>query len=424
MAKRHLPVYPNLEQLASEAETLHRERLKGNVDALTDFEEFHPQFTDLAEPTVADARLVLARLYGVASWDRLVLACEMTDSIQRNDVGAVRRLITEHPELLHEDARGVPGNWGPPMSYASNLGRDEIVQMLAAAGANDVQHAFDRACLQGQIETAKWLMGVGAKVERGIVMGPCETQNANGLSLLLDLGAELCDEAGNKLAPLAMVLETYSRDPEGKHRCLELIEEHGVQLPDTPIMALHRGRIDMLADHVRADSQLLQRKFSYREIYPLELGCHTDESLGLHGTPLDGTTLLHISIDFDEMQIARWLLENGMDVNITAEVDGDGFGGHTPLFNAAVSQPHACGRQRDASMAKLLLSFGADVTVRASLRKRLRFVDDESVHRFTNVTPLEYAQTFHEPRWICDPVMKLLQERTPRDLRSNNTPKP
>ena len=298
------------------------------------------------------------------------------------------------------------------MSYAANLGRDEIIQVLAAAGAKDVQHAFDRACLQGQIETARWLFEHGATLQRGIVMGACETQNAAGLKLLLELGAELCDSDGNALAPLAMLLETYCRNPEGKHQCLELMARHGVRLPNTPVMALHRGRIELLQDYLRRDPKLLNKRFSYRDIYPLELGCHEDTSLGLHGTPLDGTTLLHMCVDFDEMDIARWLLKNGADVNAKARIDAEGFGGHTPLFNAVVSQANTCGRQQNASMAKLLLSYGADSSVRASIRKRLRFVDDESEHVYRDVTPLSYGQAFHEKRWTRKAVLQLLAEQS------------
>jgi len=29
--------------------------------------------------------------------------------------------------------------------------------------------------------------------------------------------------------------------------------EHGLELPDTPTMALHRGRIDLLEEHLRRD---------------------------------------------------------------------------------------------------------------------------------------------------------------------------
>ncbi|HBE71235.1 MAG TPA: hypothetical protein DDW52_24070 [Planctomycetaceae bacterium] len=410
MAKRHLPVRPNLSQLKSQAKDLLRDFRERLADAVEEFREFHPEIQDSGEVKLADAQLVLARSYGVRSWPRLVQACRMIDAIHKNDLAAIQDLITSHPDLLHEDARGVRGNWGPPMSYAANLGRDEIIQMLARAGAKDVQHAFDHACLQGQVETARWLFEHGASLERGIVMGACETQNAAGLELLLELGAELCDAEGNQMAAVAMLLETYCRNPHGKHRCLELVESQGIDLPETPVMALHRGRVDLIDAFVRRDPDVLHKTFTYREIYPLEMGCHEDESLGLHGTTIDGTTLLHMCVDFDEMEIASWLLDNGADANATAQVDAAGYGGHTPLFNAVVSQANTCGRQQDASMTKLLLSHGADPTMRASLRKRLRFVEDESEHFYQDVTPLSYGQAFHEKRWTSRAAMQLLAE--------------
>jgi len=63
------------------------------------------------------------------------------------------------------------GNWGPPMSHAANLGRLEIIKAIAALGAKDFQHPFDRTLLQGRIECARWLHEHGAKLAPGIVMG-------------------------------------------------------------------------------------------------------------------------------------------------------------------------------------------------------------------------------------------------------------
>ena len=101
--------------------------------------------------------------------------------------------------------------------------------------------------------------------------------------------------------------------------------------PDTPTMALHRGRIDLLEKHLRRDPKLLSRTFSHREIYPAEMGC--GEAIGATvGTPLGGSTLLHMCADYDEMEIARWLLDNGMDVNARSAVGATGFGGYTALF--------------------------------------------------------------------------------------------
>jgi ankyrin repeat protein len=341
----------------------------------------------------------------------------MTDAIWRGDAAAVRVLVLKDPRLLHESARGVAdSNWGPPMSYAANVGQDGIIAMLCELGAKDLQHAFDRACLQGRIETARGLHAMGARPAPGCVMGPCETLNAEGLAFLFELGAELADEDGDCLAPIALLLQTYCRGPKGKHQCLELVAERGIALPDTPVMALHRGRIDLLEAHLRRDPQLVRRTFSHEEIYPPALGCHADHSLALHGTPLAGTTLLHICVDFDEIEIARWLIEHGADVDAKAEIDADGFGGHTPLFGCVVSQAYLCRLQQDAAFTRLLLDHGADPNARASIRKQLRFVPDETMHEYRDVTALAWGKRFHGPgypghTWVSKPAMQLIAER-------------
>jgi hypothetical protein len=411
MRDRHLPVRPDLEQLRHQAKDLLRALRRGDPAAAATLARHHPRLVEPARARLADAQLALARSCGLPSWPRLVLACRMTDAIWRDDAEAVRELVRKHPELLHENARGVESNWGPPMSYAANLGRDRIIDLLRELGACDLQHAFDRACLQGRIETARRLYALGAVAGPGSVMGPAETQSGSGMALLLELGAPIADGDGDPLAPVALVLQTYSRNPEGKHRCLELFAERGVELPATPPMAVHRGRIDLLERHLRRDPRLLARTFSHREIYPPALGCHADETLALHGTPLAGGTLLHLCVDFDEMELARWMIERGADVNAKAAVDSDGFGGHTALFGCVVSQPYRVGLRRDDAFARLLLDQGADPNARASLRKRLRFVADETWHEYRDVTPLSWGRRFHDQDWVSTAVLRLLAER-------------
>jgi len=412
---RYFPVRPDLDQLRHQAKDLLRAIRRGEAAAVAELGKHHPKRIEPEAAKLADAQFVLARGYGLPSWPRLVAACRMTDAIWRGDVEAVRELILNNPKLLQEAARGVSdSNWGPPMSYAANVGQDAIIAMLREMGATDVQHAFDRACLQGKIETARRLYAMGARPAPASIGGTCETLNDAGMAFLLELGAELVDERGDKLAPVALLLQTYSRFPEGKHRCLELVVRHGVELPDTPVMAVHRGRIDLLAEHVRRDPSLTARTFSLAEIYPLELGCGPDLSFGLHGTPLDGTTLLHICVEFDEIEIARWLIDRGTDVNTRASVDADGFGGHTPLFGCVVNNSYLCGRHRDAAFARLLLDHGADPNARASIRKQLHFVPDETMHEYRNVTPISWGEQFHGQRyhnWVSRPAMQLIAER-------------
>jgi hypothetical protein len=417
---RHFPVAPNLEQLKHQAKDLLRAIHAQDESAVAQLRKHHPgRKSKPIEPSVAklaDAQLVLARCYGLPSWARLVTACRMTAAIWRGDAETVRKLVLKDPRLLHEGARGMPDNWGPPMSYAANVGQNKIIEMLREMGAADVQYAFDRACLQGKLETARRLHEMGARPSPGCVMGPCETLSDTGLAFLLELGADLADAERNRLAPVALLLQTYSRYPEGKHRCLEIVAASGIDLPDTPVMAVHRGRIDLLEAHLKRDPHMLSRTFSLDEIYPPSLGCGPDPSYGLHGTPLGGTTLLHICVDFDEIEIARWLIERGADVNAKAAIDADGFGGHTPLFCCVVSQAFLCRRQQDAAFARLLLDHGADPNARASLRKQLRFVPDESMHKYRDVTPIGWGERFHGPgspghTWVSKPAMELIAER-------------
>ena len=315
MAKKfydyYLPVRPNLDQLKRQAKDLLHAIRAGDPDAIAELKKHNPKEIDPATAKLADAQLALARAYEVASWPRLVTACRMIHAIWEGDVQTVRELVVKNPKLLKESASGVPdSNWGPPMSYAANLGQDAIIQMLREQGANDVQSAFGRACLQGKIETARHLLAMGARITPGIVMGPCETLNGAGLSLLLELGAEFADGKGDRLSPIALILETYSRNPPGKHRCLEIVNDRVLTLPDTPAMAVHRGRIDLLEALFRRDPDLVRRTFSHEEIYPPILGCHSDHSLALGGTPFAGGTLLHMCVDFDGAAAttnpARW----------------------------------------------------------------------------------------------------------------------
>jgi len=191
--------------------------------------------------------------------------------------------------------------------------------------------------------------------------------------------------------------------------------QHGLELPDTPTMALHRGRLDLLEQHLRRDPGLLRRTFAHQEIYPPALGCH-DEVLATHGTPLAGATLLHMCVDYDELEIARWLLERGMDVDAKAAIDGDGFGGHTALFATVVSQPNFWinhgGRPDEAPFARLLLDRGADPNARASLRKQLHpGYGPDTLHEYRDVTPLAWGEQFHKTIFVSAAALRLIAER-------------
>jgi hypothetical protein len=419
---RHLPVRPNLDQLKNQAKDLLRGVRRGDPSALAEFSQHHPGKLAPDQIKLADAQFALARSYGAASWPRLVESCQLIDAIWRDDVDAVRDLVTQNPKLLHEDAGIRNKNWGPPLSYAANLGRDAIIKLLHKFGSMDLGQAMDRAILQSKVGTAAMLyrlMGSPPPPE-GALSGPAYTLSVQGTAFALKIGVPVRDEYGRRLAPVDVVLETDSRKPSAKHEILEMYVEHGLELPDTPTMALHRGRIDLLEEHLRRDPELLSRTFTHEEIYPPDMGCH-DEVDATQGTPLKGTTLLHMCADYDEIEIARWLLDHGMDVDARAAVDADGFGGHTALFATVVSQPnfwmnYGAGGPKVAPFTELLLEHGANPNARASLRKKLHpgygpKYDVETTFEYRDITPLSWGRQFHAKVFVSEPAMRLIEER-------------
>jgi hypothetical protein len=414
---RRLPAQPHLDVPKREARELLRALRDSRPEALDRIRRRHPKFAASDSGAIAsvkwklsDAQLVIAREYGFAKWADLKLRIEtnpeahaLETAIRADNRDEVVRLLRQNPALLHLPVRS--GNWGPPMSHAANLGRLEIVQAAAELGARDFQHAFDRAILQGKIDCARWLHVHGARPEPGIIMGACETLNPAGMRFLAEIDAPFTNADGDRLAPLALVLGTYGRNPAGKHEVLDVFAGNGYSFPDTPMMAFHRGDLARLKDFLR-DPALAQRRFLSDEIFPPELGCR---EAGMCGTPLEGATLLHLAIDYDEQDVFDLLLAQGADVNARATVDANGFGGQTPLFNSVISCAYLNGRQRDAAMTRVLLERGASTKIRASLRKFLDWIEQPRWHEARDVTPAEWGEGFPLPGWVNPEALRLIQ---------------
>jgi len=411
---RLLPDRPHLDVPRREARELLADWKKGDRAALERLRSQHPRLRRLtleeiaaAPARLADAQWVIALEYRYATWAELKHRIEknnvsiaIQDAIHSGDADLVVALLRQNPEFLQLPLRGK--SRGAALKYAADAGQLGVVKAVAALATTELQAALDRTVLKGHLDCAGWLLANGARLRPGIVMGPCHTLNSAALSFLADAGAPFTDEHGNKLAPLAMVLTIYSRNSAEKHACLSVFERLGYALPDTAVMAFHRGRLDLLERHLQRDHALLARRFPSAEIYPPNLGCVGPDFSGMCGTPIDGGTLLHLAIDFDEQEIFNWLLANGADVNVPATVDAAGFGGHTPLFNAVV------GSRRGTAMGQELLARGADRSHRASLRKFLDWIERPHWHETLAVTPLEWGQTFPERDWVNSELLAQL----------------
>jgi hypothetical protein len=419
MPVRRLPVRPDLEQLQRQAKELLRAIHAGDAVAVAEFREHHPESIDPSAAKLADAQLVLARSYRASSWTRLVHAVRLADAIWRDDADVVLALVTRNSALIHEHVLiRTDSNWGPPMTYAANLGRDRIIRLLHQHGAKDLESAAGRAALQGKPDTVRMIYDLMGRpsLDKWTLAGPAYTLSVEGTAVLLALGARVVRPEGVDRNTMEHLLGTDSRNPPAKHRILELYVEHGFEPADTPVMALHRGRIDLLEAHLARDPDLLTRTFDIVDVFPLAPACSRDPYTA-QGTPVHGTTLLHIAAYFDELEIAEWLLDRGMDPDARAAIDGDGFGGYAALFSTVVSQHnfwvnYGRGRPDEAHFTRLLLDRGADPNVRASLRSRLEPGHGGGLLReYRDVTPLSWGERYDARIFVSRESLRLIEAR-------------
>jgi hypothetical protein len=419
MPVRRLPVKPDLEQLHRQAKDLLRAIHAGDATATAELREHHPESIDPSAAKLVDSQLVLARSYRMTSWTRLVQAVQLADAIWRDDVEDVRTLVTRNPALIHDAVLiRTDSGWGPPMTYAANLGRNDIIRLLHRHGAKDLESAAGRAALQGKPDTVRMIYDLAGRpsLDTWTLAGPAYTLSVEGTAVLFTLGARIVGPDGVDRNTMEHLLGTDSRNPAAKHRILEMYVEHGFEPPDTPVMALHRGRIDLLEAHLIRDPHLLTRTFEIADVFPHAPAC-AREPFTAQGTPVHGTTLLHIAAYFDELAIAEWLLDRGMDPDAPSAIDGDGFGGYTALYSSVVCQRsfwvnYGKGQPDEVRFTRLLLDRGAKPNVRASLRARLEEGHGGGpLREYPDVTPLGWGEQFHAPIFVSREALRLIASR-------------
>lgn len=170
-------------------------------------------------------------------------------------------------------------------------------------------------------------------------------------------------------APIDSLIEGYLRSPRFAD-CLLLLMDAGARISDPLVEALLLDDETRLQKHLStAGKTELARKVAIPCAF----------------TSCVGVTALHICAEFNSVRCAGVLIDSGSDVNATADVDADGFGGQTPIFHCVNSIRNYC-----RPMMELLVEAGADLDLRLKgLRWGLGATWETLV---LDVTPISYAQ--------------------------------
>ncbi|WP_269541764.1 ankyrin repeat domain-containing protein [Cerasicoccus fimbriatus] len=337
--RKRLPVKPSAEHLRKQAKRRHK----------------------LApEKPLSEHQHALAYEYGCKSWAQLM---HMVETMLRGS----------------DQLSNVKYEWEALPKAAKERDEARIREILASG--EFTQHDLDVALVQTVIPAphlAELLIEHGADVDGqyGSDYGPIvlvygECQEPDGFQFMADHGCDLTfsplSSKYGPASPMLSVLKTYMRARnEKKHRCIQLLEQHGAWMPPadqvTPAMwAIHKGDAQVLARFIDQDRSLLTRTFPQMDYGNIGLA---------------GGTLLHMAAEYAEMECLDVLIDRGADINIRAEVI-DGVGGHTPIFHAAQNYPY----WKTDALPYLVKRVGEwlDTSIRATVKQHGKVVGQVSV---------------------------------------------
>jgi len=248
-----------------------------------------------------------------------------------------------------------------PLFYAASSGDLEaVIELLPDAGESERNRALAQAAALNHFETADRILEAGADANGvfdplyGTVLFPaCEYLNPEGIAYLLKHDANpsrVVTRVDGPRNALDHLLATHHRSPL-KSRCIQLLLQAGAPDPQDALMAIHLGSLERLTDALDRDPEALEARLE------IPYGQH----------PLLGGTLLHMAVEFNQLELAEELIRRGLEVNVLADripgsantepvwpTDLVALGGHPPLF-------HAKGSSKD--MLAWLLKQGADPTL-------------------------------------------------------------
>ena len=320
---------------------------------------------------LADIQFQIAREYGCKTWTELrqrvaTMSRRHDQTPDKNyeplpkaaragDIATVRRLLRESDFTQHDLDQS--------LAHALWYGDDAVWPERRALADLLLDHGADP---DGQYGSG----GYGP-----IVFGTGECLRPLALEYLIAAGADVSfapvQTKYGLQCPLSYALGTYLRGRNtDKHRYIDILLSHGAHRPESvtlPMLAIHRGDAQQLAELLEREPGLLTRTFP---------------TMPFGNMLLRGATLLHCAVEFGENDCIDELLRRGANINVPAEVI-DGLGGQTPVF-------HAIATMSDGNFGTLehlakQTAQTIDMTVRATWRRL-------GAAQAGPLTPLEFAE--------------------------------
>ena len=137
------------------------------------------------------------------------------------------------------------------------------------------------------------------------------------------------------------LINMYTRGPMFKD-CINIFVEYGLEMNDKILLAVLTDEANALDILLQADSEALNKKYTFACTF----------------TPLYEASLLHICAEYNHVSCAKVLIKYGVDVNVKAGYDENGFGGQTPIFHTVNQDANKC-----IDMMKYLINQKADLSI-------------------------------------------------------------
>lgn len=201
------------------------------------------------------------------------------------------------------------------------------------------------------------------------------------------------------------MVEMYYRSPKFKD-CIRAFIDAGLEFEDKALLAVLAHDAESLKACIGDDPAVVFKAYSlYNNAY----------------TSLAGGTLMHFCAEYNSLECAELLLQNGADINAKAAIDEYGFGGHTPIFHTVNQNGNS-----SIDMLHFLLQNGAELLI--TVKGLIWGKGYEWETLMPAINPISYAmmgslpQVHRKEKTVMEVVTLLIKHAFAIDYTPKNVP--